>query len=69
MRAVNPAVIPRNHRVEQALRAAEDRDDFGAFESLLRVLARPYEAPEGEATAYMEPPRPEERVLKTFCGT
>src|SRR6185295_2898796 len=42
MRAVNPAFIPRNHRVEAAIVAAE-ASDFGPFEELLTVLARPYD--------------------------
>ena len=43
MRAVNPAFIPRNHRVEAAIEAAVERQDFGPFEELLEVVARPYE--------------------------
>ena len=37
MRAVNPAVIPRNHRVEEALSAAEDRDDLSVLHRLLEA--------------------------------
>jgi uncharacterized protein YdiU (UPF0061 family) len=44
MRAVNPAVIPRNHRVEEALSAAEDHDDLSALHRLRAALASPYEA-------------------------
>ena len=68
MRKVNPAFIPRNHRVEQALDAAIQRDDFSLFYDLLAVLSRPYE----DQTAFAEyanPPQPSERVLQTFCGT
>jgi uncharacterized protein YdiU (UPF0061 family) len=68
MLAVNPAFIPRNHRVEAIIRAAVDRDDFAPFEELLAVLARPYESQPAHAR-YMEPPAPGERVLQTFCGT
>jgi uncharacterized protein YdiU (UPF0061 family) len=68
MRRVNPAFIPRNHRVEQAIRAAVDHGDFGPFHTLVEVLASPYE--EQRALAHLaEPPAPEERVTKTFCGT
>ena len=41
MRAVNPAVIPRNHRIEAIIQAAIRRDDFGPFDELVKVLARP----------------------------
>jgi uncharacterized protein YdiU (UPF0061 family) len=68
IRARNPAFIPRNHLVEAAIRAAEDRDDFRPFEALMAVLARPFED-QREHTAFASPPKPEERVLATFCGT
>jgi uncharacterized protein YdiU (UPF0061 family) len=68
MRMANPAFIPRNHRVEAALAAAIERDDFMPFEELLKVLARPFEDQPAFA-AYAEPPAPEERVCQTFCGT
>jgi uncharacterized protein YdiU (UPF0061 family) len=69
MRRVNPAIIPRNHRVEQALEAAVERGDLGPFRELLEALAQPYDDPGARCAAYMEPPCPEERVLATFCGT
>jgi uncharacterized protein YdiU (UPF0061 family) len=68
MRASNPAFIPRNHLVEAAIRAAEDRDDFHPFEALMAVLAQPFED-QPEHAAFANPPKPEERVLATFCGT
>ncbi len=66
--AVNPAVIPRNHRVEAAIEAAQERDDFGPFETLLAALEQPFAEREAFAS-YEEPPQPHERVLQTFCGT
>jgi serine/tyrosine/threonine adenylyltransferase len=68
MRRVNPAFIPRNHRIEQVIRAAVDRQDFGPFEELATVLARPYQAQQ-IFESYGDPPQPDERVLRTFCGT
>ncbi|NLS19754.1 YdiU family protein [Rhizobium sp. P40RR-XXII] len=68
MRRVNPAFIPRNHRIEQAIEAAIEDDDFSLFEALLKVLATPYEDQPAFAP-YAEPPLPSERVLQTFCGT
>lgn len=68
MLATNPKYIPRNHRVEQAIRAAVDQGDFGPFERLLAVVTRPFdEQPDNEA--YTLAPLEEERVLRTFCGT
>jgi uncharacterized protein YdiU (UPF0061 family) len=68
MQAVNPAFIPRNHRVEAMIKAAVEREDFAPFEELLQVLARPYEE-QPTFAAYEEPPEPHERVHATFCGT
>ena len=67
MRAVNPAFIPRNHRIEAVIAAAVN-DDYKPFEELLMVLSKPYED-QPEYAAYAEPPLPDERVLRTFCGT
>ncbi|MBX7200533.1 MAG: YdiU family protein [Rhodospirillaceae bacterium] len=67
MEAVNPAFIPRNHRVEEAIQAAMT-GDFRPFETLTAVLAKPY-ADQPDYAAYMAPPRPEEIVRETFCGT
>lgn len=67
IRAVNPAVIPRNHRVEEALAAAEERDDFAPLHDLLAVLASPYE-PAGDWAKYKDPPITE-CGYRTFCGT
>jgi len=67
MRAVNPAFIPRNHRVEEALAAATE-GDFAPFEMLVKVLSRPYED-QPEFAPYRDPPRPEQVVQRTFCGT
>ena len=68
MRQANPAFIPRNHRVEEAIQAALHGADFQPFETLVRVLERPYED-QPEAAVLAQPPKPEERVLQTFCGT
>jgi uncharacterized protein YdiU (UPF0061 family) len=68
MRKVNPAFIPRNHRIEQAIEAAVEDGDFSLFEALLKVLATPYQDQPAFAP-YAEPPLPAERVLQTFCGT
>ena len=68
MRAVNPAVIPRNHRIEAVIQAAIRRDDFGPFDELLKVLARPYDD-QPDLAGYRLPPEPDERVQQTFCGT
>jgi uncharacterized protein YdiU (UPF0061 family) len=68
MRAVNPAFIPRNHRVEEALQAAVQRQDFHPFEQLLDVVSRPWED-RPDLERYATPASPEETVSRTFCGT
>ncbi|MGF1476023.1 MAG: YdiU family protein [Geminicoccaceae bacterium] len=68
MRAANPAFIPRNHRVEQALAAAVTNSDFGPVKALLDVLADPFED-RPDRRFYATPPEPSEQVYQTFCGT
>jgi len=68
MYLVNPAVIPRNHLVEEAIRAAEDKGDFAPFHQLLEVLATPFQL-DPENSRYTLPPQPHQVVHKTFCGT
>ncbi|MCM3747911.1 YdiU family protein [Paenibacillus pasadenensis] len=67
MRRSNQNVIPRNHRVEEALSAAQ-QGDFGVMERLLAALADPY-AYSAEQEAYTQPAKAGERPYRTFCGT
>jgi serine/tyrosine/threonine adenylyltransferase len=67
MRRANPAVIPRNHRVEAALEAAVD-GDLDPLEDLLRVVTSPWEE-HPASRPYRSPPEPHEVVRQTFCGT
>jgi uncharacterized protein YdiU (UPF0061 family) len=67
MQAVNPAVIPRNHRVEAALLQAEEHDDLTLLQRLLAVLASPYTV--GSAAAEDREPSPDDDGYQTFCGT
>ncbi|MBO9477058.1 YdiU family protein [Shimia sp. R11_0] len=67
MAAANPARIPRNHQVE-AMIAAAVAGDFAPFHQLARALADPYQE-DPQYQSYCLPPRPEERVTQTFCGT
>jgi uncharacterized protein YdiU (UPF0061 family) len=69
LRAINPLIIPRNHRVEEALAAASDRGDMAPCEALLAALRRPFE--ETAANARYAEPAPAEQTAcyQTFCGT
>lgn len=68
MRAVNPAFIPRNHRIEQLIEAAIFQGDLSRFHAFYDVLTRPYED-QPEHASWAEPPKKAERVRATFCGT
>ncbi|WP_374019083.1 protein adenylyltransferase SelO [Paenibacillus thiaminolyticus] len=68
MRDSNPAVIPRNHRVEEALEAAVEQGDYSVMERLLAVLANPY-AYSPEQAEYATLPDPSSCPYRTFCGT
>ena len=67
MRSVNPVVIPRNHKVEEALQAGEE-GNLNPFRNLLKALESPYEEADHLAP-YQVPPKPSEKVHQTFCGT
>jgi len=69
MRRTNPAVIPRNHRVEAALAAAEAEDDLAPLRELLRVVTSPFELAESDAHFAEPPPVEFCRGFRTFCGT
>lgn len=68
MQAHNPAFIPRNHLVEAALAQAVNAGDFSGFETLLAVLARPYDDQPAHA-AFAAAPPPGQAPYRTFCGT
>jgi serine/tyrosine/threonine adenylyltransferase len=67
MRNSNPSVIPRNHRVEEALEAANN-GDYTVMETLLEALANPY-AYSAEQFDYTTLPEPSPLPYRTFCGT
>ncbi|WP_029192870.1 protein adenylyltransferase SelO [Paenibacillus harenae] len=68
MRSSNPAIIPRNHRVEEALDAAVQRGDYSVMERLLQVLSCPY-ALSTEQSDYSALPESSAYPYQTFCGT
>jgi uncharacterized protein YdiU (UPF0061 family) len=69
MRGVNPNIIARNHRVEEALDAASARGDLGPFEALLNALRRPFDD-DPQLARYAEPaPAGYTAGYRTFCGT
>ena len=68
LRAANPAIIPRNHRIEAAIAAAVT-GDLGPARRLETALARPFEEPSTVDADLTLPPKPSERVAETFCGT
>lgn len=68
MRNSNPAVIPRNHRVEEALQAAVEQADYSVMERLLDVVSSPY-AHSPEQADYAALPAQTTRPYRTFCGT
>lgn len=68
MKKSNPSIIPRNHRVEEALEAAVKHEDYSVMERLLKVLSCPYDyLPEQED--YTTLPPPSSQPYRTFCGT
>lgn len=68
MKENNPVVIPRNHRVEEALSAAVDLGDFSVMRKLIDVLSNPYEYSE-QIKEYCNPPESKDEPYVTYCGT
>lgn len=68
MRSVNPFVIPRNHRVEAALAAAQNANDLTVMHELLSVLRSPFDE-RPEFIEYCQPAPPNECEYRTYCGT
>lgn len=65
----NPAIIPRNHLVEQALSAAVDRNDLEPFKKLLEAVSDPYHSGDDYPEFTKAPPAGFDDTYKTFCGT
>jgi len=65
MRRVNPAFIPRNHRVEEALSAAVERSDYAPFDTLLKILSRPFDE-QPEFATFAEPAPKDGARYQTF---
>ncbi|AWK51768.1 YdiU family protein [Clostridium beijerinckii] len=68
MKSSNPAIIPRNHRVEEALEAAEKKGDYSVMEKLLNVISSPYVYSDEQA-GYISLPEKSTCPYRTFCGT
>ncbi|UED79234.1 YdiU family protein [Lysinibacillus sp. CD3-6] len=68
MRDNNPAIIPRNHRVEEALEAAVTHGDYRVMEKLLQALSQPF-AHTSNQEEYATLPAPSNCPYQTFCGT
>ncbi len=68
MKQANPAVVPRNHLVQDTIDAAAQHANFSSFHALLQATSRPY-ADRAGVDPYQVPARPEQCVLQTFCGT
>jgi len=68
MYSINPAFIARNHLVEEAIEVASNEQDFEPFHTLVDILSQPFDFNESQSR-YALPPRPEQVVRQTFCGT
>lgn len=68
MKSVNPSVIPRNHRVEEAIEAAVKKDDYSVMKKLLEVLENPYDYSDKQEE-YIKLPKETKIPYRTFCGT
>ena len=67
MKKVNPLIIPRNHKVEEALIDA-DKDNYKTLVRLLSIIQKPYN-PKGNFSEFQSPPPASKEKYQTFCGT
>ena len=65
MKKSNPIVIPRNHKVEEALKAANE-NNIEPMNKLLSILSKPYEN-QKNIEHFQSPSNDKE--YQTFCGT
>ena len=68
MKQANPTFIPRNHLVAEAIDEAVQNNDFSAFNHLVDLLSTPQDY-HPDLARFALPPRPEQVVSRTFCGT
>jgi len=68
MRKTNPAIIPRNHKIEEVLSSANENNDFKPMHKFIEALKKPYED-RGEISDYKYPLPNNSGAYKTFCGT
>ncbi|MBL94599.1 MAG: hypothetical protein CFH06_01017 [Alphaproteobacteria bacterium MarineAlpha3_Bin5] len=68
MQSVNPAFIPRNHMIETIIESAIDNGDFTLFNNFLCIMETPYNDQLAH-DRFFQPPRPDEIIKATFCGT
>ena len=68
MKSSNPYVIPRNHKVEEALTAASELGNLGPMKKMLSELSKPYDYRD-DVNEYRMPPKPSNIQYQTFCGT
>jgi len=68
MRSLNPQFVPRNHLVQKAIEEAEKGEELVTFQQLCEVLKDPFHVT-SEYEDFLKPPKPDEMVEATFCGT
>ena len=67
MKKVNPIIIPRNHKVEEALSDA-DENNYKTLNILLSVIQNPYD-PKVDISKFQKPAPISKEKYQTFCGT
>ena len=67
IKTINPAYIPRNHRIEKMITKALE-GDYSLFNLLNKILARPFNS-QKNYSEYQNSPKENQIVMQTFCGT
>ena len=68
MLRINPIYIPRNHLVESVIHQAVQENNFSKMKELLELVREPFKEKKSKIS-FSLPPKPEEVVTNTYCGT
>ena len=68
LKMINPSIIPRNHIVENIINQVVIDKNIGQLNELISMLKEPYNDYE-EKHIFLKPPKENEDIKNTFCGT
>ena len=68
MESINPVYIPRNHIVEKIIEEVAVKKENSLLDTFLRMIENPFKYSK-DFHELSKPPKPDEIIKNTFCGT